>query len=289
MVRFEERGGMEETSMEATPSQVARLLIADDHALVREGLRTLLSGEDGIEVIAEANDGRQALTLCRELRPHLVLMDVRMPVMDGLEATRKIKQEMPKTSVMMVTMHENPDYLFEAVKAGAAGYVLKDASGERLLSAVRRTLEGESPLNQELAMQLLVRLSRESSSSEQGSGELSSETAKEESREVQSKGGEPSAFQPEATRAGAHQTGISGTGQTRRDEQVESLTPREVDVLKLLSQGQTNPQIAQNLMVSRGTVKIHVQHIISKLGVSDRTQAAVRAIESGLLGGGTRR
>ena len=289
MVRFEERGGMEETSMEATPSQVARLLIADDHALVREGLRTMLSGEDGIEVIAEANDGRQALTLCGELRPHLILMDVRMPVMDGLEATRKIKQEMPKTSVMMVTMHENPDYLFEAVKAGAAGYVLKDASGERLLSAVRRTLEGESPLNQELAMQLLVRLSRESSSSEQGSGELSSETAKEESREVQSEGGEPSAFQPEATRAGAHQAGISGTGQTRRDEQVESLTPREVDVLRLLSQGQTNPQIAQNLMVSRGTVKIHVQHIISKLGVSDRTQAAVRAIESGLLGGGTRR
>ena len=144
---------------EATP---ARILIADDHALVREGLRTMLSGEDGLEVIAEANDGLQALTLCRELRPHLVLMDVRMPVMDGLQATRKIKQEMPKTSVMMVTMHENPDYLFEAVKAGAAGYVLKDASGERLLSAVRRTLDGESPLNQELAMRLLVRLAGES-------------------------------------------------------------------------------------------------------------------------------
>ena len=117
----------------------------------------MLSGEDGIEVIAEANDGQQALDVCRELGPDLVLMDVRMPVMDGLAATRKIKQEMPKTSVMMVTMHENPDYLFEAVKAGAAGYVLKDASGERLLSAVRRTLEGESPLNQELAMRLLVR------------------------------------------------------------------------------------------------------------------------------------
>ncbi len=116
----------------------------------------------GLQVIAEANDGQQALDLCRELRPDLVLMDVRMPVMDGLQATRKIKQEMPKTSVMMVTLHENPDYLFEAVKAGAAGYVLKDASGERLLSAVRRTLEGESPLNQELAMRLLKRLARES-------------------------------------------------------------------------------------------------------------------------------
>src|SRR3712207_5197058 len=159
------------------PPKVARILIADDHALVREGLRTMLSGEDGIEVIAAANDGQQALNICRELRPDLVLMDVRMPVMDGLEATRKIKAEMPKTSVMMVTMHENPDYLFEAVKAGAAGYVLKGASGERLLGAVRRTLDGESPLNQELAMRLLVRLARERSSEEgtgEGSGALSS-------------------------------------------------------------------------------------------------------------------
>jgi DNA-binding NarL/FixJ family response regulator len=288
MVRFEGRVGVEETSRGVTPPQVARLLIADDHALVREGLRTMLSGEDGIKVIAEANDGQQALTLCRELEPDLVLMDVRMPVMDGLAATRKIKAEMPKTSVMMVTMHENSDYLFEAVKAGAAGYVLKDASGERLLGAVRRTLEGESPLNQELAMRLLVRLSRESSSSEQGSGELSSgaaeEAPEEGSREVRSELGESPASQPQATQAGT-----SGTGRSRAAEQIESLTPREVEVLRLLSQGQTNPQIAKNLLVSRGTVKIHVQHIISKLGVSDRTQAAVRAIEAGLLGAGTRR
>src|SRR5215208_6302256 len=290
MVRFEERGGMEETSMEATPSQVARLLIADDHALVREGLRTMLSGEDGIEVIAEANDGRQALTLCRELRPHLVLMDVRMPVMDGLEATRKIKQEMPKTSVMMVTMHENPDYLFEAVKAGAAGYVLKDASGERLLSAIRRTLEGESPLNQELAMRLLVRLSRESGgSSEEGSGAVFSETPEERLREeddpqvshLETAASETS--QPEVAHSRAHQPESGGSEQSERAAQIGSLTPREIEVLRLLSQGQTNPQIAQNLLVSRGTVKIHVQHIISKLGVSDRTQAAVRAIEAGIL------
>jgi two-component system, NarL family, response regulator DegU len=308
MVRFEERGGAGETARGATPSQVARLLIADDHALVREGLRTMLSGEDGIEVIAEANDGQQALTLCRELEPDLILMDVRMPVMDGLEATRKIKAEMPKTSVMMVTMHENPDYLFEAVKAGAAGYVLKDASGERLLSAIRRTLEGESPLNQELAMQLLVRLSRESGGSSEdgtggGSGERSgraspgaSETTPEEGPRDE---GEPLASHPEATGPetsrpeaslpGAHQSGSSGSGQSRGTEQIENLTPREIEVLRLLSQGQTNPQIAQNLLVSRGTVKIHVQHIISKLGVSDRTQAAVRAIEAGLLGAGSRR
>ena len=274
---------------EATP---ARILIADDHALVREGLRTMLSGEEGIEVIAEANDGRQALTLCRELGPDLVLMDVRMPVMDGLEATRKIKQEMPRTSVMMVTMHENPDYLFEAVKAGAAGYVLKDASGERLLNAVKRTLDGESPLNQELAMRLLVRLSRESGGS---IGERSGRTAPGASGATPEGGfreeGEhlashpvatgPEASQTEATHPGAHQAGSGGFAQSRRTEQMERLTPREVEVLRLLSQGQTNPQIAENLLVSRGTVKIHVQHIISKLGVSDRTQAAVRAIEAG--------
>jgi DNA-binding NarL/FixJ family response regulator len=287
---------------EADESTPARILIADDHALVREGLRTMLSGEDGIEVIAEANDGQQVLDVCRELGPDLVLMDVRMPVVDGLEATRKIKQEMPKTSVMMVTMHENPDYLFEAVKAGAAGYVLKDASGERLLSAVRRTLEGESPLNQELAMRLLVRLSRESGGSREertggGSGERSGmaspgasratpeEAPREEGAPLASRpvATGPETAQPEATHTGTHQSGSGRSGQTRGTELMGSLTPREIEVLRLLSQGQTNPQIAQNLLVSRGTVKIHVQHIISKLGVSDRTQAAVRAIESGIL------
>ena len=229
----------------------------------------MLSGEDGIEVIAEAKDGRQALTLCRELKPDLVLMDVRMPVMDGLEATRKIKAEMPKTSVMMVTMHENPDYLFEAVKAGAAGYVLKDASGERLLGAVRRTLEGESPLNQELAMQLLVRLARESieeGETEGRSGERSGGASREEGESL-------------ASHPAAHQADSSGSGQSSGVNQIESLTLREVEVLRLLSQGQTNPQIAQNLLFSVSTVKAQVRSILTKLGVSDRTQAAVRAIE----------
>ena len=273
MVRFRETGTVEETER-AMP---ARLLIADDHALVREGLRTMLSGEDGIEVIAEAHDGQQALEVCRELEPDLVLMDVRMPVMDGLEATKRIKAEMPRTSVMMVTMHENPDYLFEAVKAGAAGYVLKDASGERLLGAVRRTLEGESPLNQELAMRLLKRLAKESSSGEGGAEGGSKGVAEETPEETQEQEREPLASRPEA-----HQAGSSLSGQSNGAGQIETLTPREVEVLKLLSQGQTNPQIAQNLLFSVSTVKAQVRSILSKLGVSDRTQAAVRAIESRL-------
>src|SRR5215210_4853283 len=178
MMKDDKGAALPQGARNTTQAKVAQILIADDHALVREGLRTMLSAEDGLQVIAEAQDGIEALSLCRELEPDLVLMDVRMPKMDGLQATKHIKQELPKTSVMMVTMHENPDYLFEAVKAGAAGYVLKDASGERLLGAIRRTLEGESPLNQELAMRLLVRLSRESrgeSSDEEGSGDLSRE------------------------------------------------------------------------------------------------------------------
>jgi NarL family two-component system response regulator LiaR len=239
----------------ATQTEPARLLIADDHALVREGLRTMLSGEEDIRVVAEANDGKQALSMCRELEPDLVLMDVRMPVMDGLEATRRIKQEMPQTSVVMVTMHENPDYLFEAVKAGAAGYVLKDASGERLLGAVRRTLEGESPLNQELAMRLLVRLAREEK--DRGS--------------VRRGEDEPVASEPTNSAPAASDPGAQA--------ELESLTSREVEVLKLLSKGQTNPQIARNLLFSVSTVKAHVRSILNKLGVSDRTQAAVRAIE----------
>src|SRR3712207_992777 len=123
----------------STPPR-ARLLIADDHDLVREGLRAVLGGEEDLEVVGEARDGHEALKMCRSLEPDLVLMDVRMPKSDGLEATRAIKEEMPKVSVVMVTMHENPDYLLEAIRAGAAGYILKDAEGERLVGAVRRTL-----------------------------------------------------------------------------------------------------------------------------------------------------
>ena len=120
-----------------------RLLIADDHALVRSGLRTMLRREPGIEIVGEARDGREAVELCRSLVPDIVLMDVRMPEMDGLEATRTVKLECPETVVLMVTMHENRDYMLEAAKAGAAGYVLKDASREELISAVRRAVAGE--------------------------------------------------------------------------------------------------------------------------------------------------
>ncbi len=229
----------------------ARVLIADDHALVREGLRAVLEAERDIEVVGEAADGREALSACRVLSPDVVLMDVRMPGMDGLAATREIKAEMPKVSVVMVTMHESPDYLLEAVRAGAAGYVLKDSSGERIAQAVRRTLAGDSPLEEGLAMRLLERLAG-------GKGAVSPS------------GGPAGGPEVEAAPAPLR-------------ELPEGITPREAEVLGLMARGLTNPQIGYELGISRGTAKVHVQNIIAKLGVSDRTQASVRAVELGLF------
>ena len=211
----------------------ARLVIADDHELARAGLRAMLTGQRGLEVVGEAANGHEALMLCRRLQPDLALIDVRMPVQDGLATCRAIKQECKGTSVILVTIHENPEYLFEALKAGAAGYVLKDISQHELISAVQGVLRGESMLNKELVIRLLQRLANETPQQEEVSP--------------------------------------------------ERLSPRELEVLQLLAQGQTNREIAQNLIVSVSTIKIHVEHILAKLGVSDRTQAAVRAIELGLL------
>ncbi len=219
-----------------------RLAIVDDHELARESLQNMLSDEIDIEIVGEAANGRQALLLCSRLRPDLILMDVRMPEMDGLAATKEVKQRYPEISVMMLTMHENPDYLLEALKAGAAGYVLKDAPQDEIIEAVRRVRNGESPLDPELAARLLRRLASE--------GEM---------------------------RRGTR-------GPNGPDDVVEPLTPRELEVLGLMKLGRTNRQIAADLVISLGTAKNHVEHIISKLGVSDRTQAVVKALELGILG-----
>jgi DNA-binding NarL/FixJ family response regulator len=217
------------------PSRRGRVIIADDHELARLGLRTMLEPEPDLEVVGEATTGRETVALCRQLQPDLVLMDIRMPDLDGLVATRTIKEDLPRISILIVTLSEDPDYLLEALRVGAAGFVLKDASRREVVAAVRQVLSGESPLDPKLAAQLIRRLA----------------------------------------------------GQTPPKEQParhgDSLTQRELEVLRLVAEGKTNAEIAQTLFVSVGTVKVHVERIIDKLGVSDRTQAAVRAVELGYL------
>ena len=209
----------------------ARLVIADDHELARAGLRVMFDTRD-FELVGEASNGFEALQLCRRLKPDVALIDVRMPEMDGVTTCHAIKQECPATSVILVTIHTNPEYLFEALKAGAAGYVLKDVSQQELITTVQKVLHGESILDQELMARLLRRL--------------------------------------------ASETPV-------KEELLPQLSSREREVLQLLTKGHTNQEIAHLLTVSVSTVKIHVEHILGKLGVSDRTQAAVRAIELGLF------
>src|SRR5712691_11653080 len=144
----------------AQPSRRARVVIADDHELARLGLRTMLVPEPDLEVVGEAATGHEAVALSRQLHPDIVLMDIRMPDLDGLAATRAIKQDLPLTSILIVTLSEDPDYLLEALRAGAAGYVLKDASRREVVTAVRQVLSGESPLDPKLSAQLIRRLSR---------------------------------------------------------------------------------------------------------------------------------
>jgi DNA-binding NarL/FixJ family response regulator len=196
----------------------------------------MLSDEPNIEVVGEAANGREALLLCSRLMPDLVLMDVRMPEMDGLMATREIKQKHPQISVMMLTMHENPDYLLEAIKAGAAGYVLKDASQEEIIEAVHQVHRGESPLDGKLAARLLKRLATD-----------------------------------------------IGRGKDTLAAEVRRVTPRQREVLELMLHGKANRQIARELSISPGTVKVHVEHIIANLEVSDRTQAVVKALQLQIL------
>jgi DNA-binding NarL/FixJ family response regulator len=232
-----------------TPS-AARLLVVDDHAFMRLGIKAILDRDATLEVVGEARDGRAAIQCCRELRPDLILMDVSMPEMDGIEATRRIKAEFPSTSVLILTAHADYRLLMDAVKAGAAGYVLKGEHPNHVLDAVRAVLDGEMFLDQGLAMGLLRHLAEEAAV----------QTAVQAARPR----AEPATSGPVAATP-------------------PLLTPRETEVLSRLVLGETNRQIAKELHLSLSTVKRHLEHIISKLEVSDRTQAAVKAIEMGLL------
>jgi two-component system, NarL family, response regulator LiaR len=226
----------------------ARLLVVDDHALMRVAIDAILARDDTLEVVGEAQDGQEALVRCRELGPDLILMDLSMPKMGGIEATRNIKAQFPLISVLILTAYADDRLLMEAVQAGAAGYILKGENPHEVLEAVRAVLSGETPLDQGLAMQLLRRLGEE-------------QAAEQPTRPPE---------EPPTTKSAAPSL-------------LNTLTPREQEVLVHLASGETNRQIAQALHLSLSTVKRHLENILSKMKVSDRTQAAVKAIEMGLL------
>lgn len=215
--------------MQPPSDRPVRVLLADDHELAREAMRSVLTREPDLRVVGEAADGRAALALARELRPDLVLMDLRMPGLDGLAATRAIVEASPSTRVVVLTSLETRAHLLEALRVGAAGYLLKGATKQEVLETLRAALAGEVRVQPSLAAGLLQDVAR----------------------------GAPAA----------------GHG----------LTPREVDVLRLVARGLTNDAIARQLGLTVNTVKTHLSHLLRKLDVPDRAAAVARAIPLGLL------
>ncbi len=213
-----------------------RVLIADDHQVVREGLSAVLKMKEDIEVVGLAKDGLDAVEKARQLLPDVVLMDISMPRMNGVEATREIKRENPHIGVVVLTMYDEEDYIFDLVKAGATGYLLKDADSTQIAKAIRAVAHGESLIHPTVASKILT----------------------EFSLLAQGKGRKP--------------------GRLEHD-----LTDREITVLRLVAEGKTNKEIANDLDLSEKTVKNHVRNIFHKLHVYDRTQAAIHAIRKGLI------
>lgn len=211
-----------------------RVLLADDQALFREGLRTLLSVHPDIEVVGEAADGEAAVRQVKSLKPAVVLMDLRMPILNGVEATRRIRAQDPHCQVIALTTFDDDDDVFDALRAGAVGYLLKDAPQEKLLEAIRLASRGESFLQPSIATRVVAEFSRLSSS------------------------------QPADRRL------------------INTLSDRELEVLQQLARGKSNKQIAASLFITEGTVKNHMTNILGKLGVPDRTQAALKARELGI-------
>ncbi len=215
-----------------------RVLIADDHTLVREGLRALLQGEGGFEVIAEASNGHEAIERALEMRPDVILMDIGMPGLDGLEATRQVVKASPGIRVLVLTVHEAEDYFFRALEAGAQGFLVKDAASTELVAAVRAVHQGGMFLHPPLAKRLV----------EDYLGRVS-----------------------------------SGEERSSYDE----LTPREREILKLIGEGNTNQEIADQLSLSINTVQTHRSRIMDKLNLHSRAQLMKYAVRMGLLRGPT--
>jgi DNA-binding NarL/FixJ family response regulator len=213
-----------------------KILLVDDQPLFREGLRTLLSVHPDFEVVGEAGDGAEAIRLVGLLRPAVVLMDLQMPVLDGVAATRRLHAEQPDCGVIVLTTFDDDEMVFDGLRAGAVGYLLKDAPSEKLAEAIRVAARGETFLQPSVAAKVVAEFAR-----------LTRKTIR---------------------------TSNSAT---------EPLSERELEILRLIAQGASNREIAGKLFLAEGTVKNHVTNILGKLEVRDRTQAAVKAKDSGLV------
>ncbi|MFG2963157.1 response regulator [Streptomyces sp. NPDC048288] len=225
------------TSSSSSGSSPIRVVIADDQQMVRQGFTVLLNAQPGIEVVGQAVDGLDAVVQVAELTPDVVLMDIRMPELGGIEATRRIVGERPHIKVLVLTTFDLDEYVYEALRAGASGFLLKDASADNLAEAVRVVAAGDALLAPGVTRRLIAQFS-------------------------QLDGG-----------------GVRAPLKSR----VADLTERETEVLALIAQGLSNAEIAERLVVAEQTVKTHVGRILVKLGLRDRTQAAVFAYESGLV------
>jgi DNA-binding NarL/FixJ family response regulator len=214
---------------------VIKVLVADDQALVRGGFRLILDAQPDIEVVGEAADGVEALERARALRPDVVLMDIRMPALDGLEATRRLLADLEPPRVLMLTTFDLDEYVYDALRAGASGFLLKDVRPEQLADAVRVVAAGDTLLAPTITRRLVEQYLRR-------------------------------------PRPGA---GIATA--------LNSLTDRELDVLRLVARGQSNQQIADTLFLGESTVKTHLTHLFAKLDLRDRAQAVVLAYETGLI------
>jgi len=217
-------------------SGTIRVLIADDQQMVRQGFTVLLNTKPDIEVIGQAVDGLDAVAKVAELDPDVVLMDIRMPELGGIEATRRVTASTQRTRVLVLTTFDLDEYVYEALRAGASGFLLKDASAEQLAEAVRVVAAGDALLAPGITRRLIAEFSR-----------------------------------------------LDGAPRAPLKERVADLTERETEVLALIARGWSNAEIARHLVVAEQTVKTHVSRILVKLGLRDRTQAAVFAYESGLV------
>lgn len=213
-----------------------RVLLVDDQRLMRDGLRTLIELETDLDVAGEAEDGLQAQTAYRDLGPDIVLMDVRMPNMNGVEATRRIKADWPEANILILTTFDDDEYIFEGLRAGASGYLLKDVSGKELAEAIRTVANGGTLIAPSVARKVVSEFARLKPATEKSAETLP-----------------------------------------------EPLSEREIEILQVLAQGHTNKEIADHLYLAEGTVKNYVTSILQKIGARDRTQAAIRARELGIL------